>query len=63
MKCAQMYILTLHIQFFSFPETKKPIFFKGCNYMYFPVNQKYASIENVKMYNEDITRSYTETLL
>ena len=42
---------------------KKPIFFKGCNYMYFPVNQKYASIENVKMYNEDITRSYTETLL
>ena len=31
--------------------------------MYFPVNQKYASIENVKMYNEDITRSYTETLL
>ena len=49
--------------FFSFPKTKKPIFFKGCNYVYFPVNQKYASIENVKMYNEDIMRSYTETLL
>lgn len=60
--CSNVYIDASNT-FFSFPKTKKPIFFKGCNYMYFPVNQKYASIENVKMYNEDITRSYTETLL